>query len=105
MRVPEKAGRKEISDEDKTRILPESEDPADKITKPGVEAILDRINELGDELRVEIRQLREELREEMHAGFDLVNRKLNILASEDLNRRAEIEKLPERIAEMERKAS
>jgi hypothetical protein len=94
-----------MSDEDKTLILPESEVPADKITKPGVEAILDRINSLGDELRVEIRQLREELRKEMNEGFDLINRKLSILASEDLNRRAEIEKIRDRIADLERKAS
>lgn len=129
MRVLERAEREEtkMSDEDKTRTLPENKDPADKITKPGVEAILDRINKLGDELRGENRQLREEmlgainklgeelrgeiqqlgeeLRKEMHAGFDLLNRKLRILAGEDLNSKAEIENLLERIAELERKAS
>lgn len=105
-----------MSDEDKTRILPENEDPANKIAKPGVEAILDRINKLGEELGSKNRQLRdeileainklgEELRKEIHAGFDLLNRKLPILASEDLNRKAEIEKIEERIAELERKAS
>ncbi len=109
-----------MGNEDKTRILPEDKDSADKITKPGVEAILDRINKLGDELRGEIRQqgdelrkemlgainnLGDELRKEMRAGFDLLNRKLRILASEDLNRKAELEELEERIAELKRKAS
>ncbi|HXG67145.1 MAG TPA: hypothetical protein VNO70_18730 [Blastocatellia bacterium] len=49
--------------EDQTKIIGDSD--AERTTRPGIEAVLDRINKLDEELRGEAQKLGDELRTEV----------------------------------------
>lgn len=104
----------------------------DSITRPTLETILERINALGMELRTEMASLctgmeslrtgmdamRAELlgeiqrlsgelddfRKETQENFRQVNRKLQILAGEQLDYRASLQRLEDRVERLERNA-
>jgi uncharacterized coiled-coil DUF342 family protein len=91
-------------------------------TQPGITAVLERINQLGDGLRAEIetlrvgqeqlgvavQSLRDELqsfREETLEKFAQMNGKIDILNEERLEIKAEQRRQGKRINELERKVS
>jgi hypothetical protein len=71
--------------DDSTVKLPDDEAKYD--TKPGITAVLERINQLGEQLNkkiddavAEVRSDIAELRAEMQAGFEKLDRRLDVLS-------------------------
>lgn len=103
------------SDDDPTKEA----DEAKYDTKPGITAILERINQLGESLRAEIAESRQSiesrldklesdvtgLQTEMRAGFKRLEKKLDLLNKNDLELRTDQELLEGRVEALEEKAS
>ena len=104
--------------DDLTKELPEPQYE----TQPGITAVLERINQIGDGLRVEIETVRvgqeqlgatiQSLRDELQSfrtealeKFSQINSKFDVLNNELLDLKAEQRRHGRRIDELERKAS
>ena len=104
--------------DDLTKELPEPRYE----TQPGITAVLERINQIGDGLRVEIETVRvgqeqlgatiQSLRDELQSfrtealeKFSQINSKIDVLNNELLDLKAEQRRHGRRIDELERKAS
>ena len=113
-------------------LTKEQQEPRDE-TQPGITAVLERINQLGNELRVEIATVRDQmtteietlrvgqeqlgaavqsLRDELQSfrnetleKFSQMNSKIDVLNEERLELKAEQKRHGRRIDELERKAS
>jgi hypothetical protein len=102
---------KEMSSDDPTKNLADDETKYD--TKPGMTAVLERVNEVGERLSAEIAAVRtrvdevyefaEETRAEMGASFLLLSKKIDKLAGDILQVRAEQGLLEERMDKLEQK--
>lgn len=80
----------------------------DMDTKPGMTAVLERINQLGEMLSAEIQSLRVEINQRFsHVDDQLstINAKIDILNDELLAVKAEQRKQGKRVDELERKVS
>jgi uncharacterized protein involved in exopolysaccharide biosynthesis len=73
----------------------------DATTKPTLETLLERINAIGGEMRGEIR----EFRLEVNKRFDLLEKKLDIVAKQVLDVQARESLLDERVEKLEYKPS
>jgi BMFP domain-containing protein YqiC len=96
--------------DDATTKLPEGEEKYD--TKPGMTAVLERINELGatlekqiNDVAIEIRAEIMSLRDEMNKGFAILEKKMDVLGKDTLQVRAEQALLEDRVDKLERKPS
>lgn len=99
-----------MSSDDPTMELPDDKPGYD--TRPGVTAILERINELGARLEKKIDDSVGELRQEMRSGFGevradirMLNKKIDTLAADVLGVRADQKLLEDRVEKIERKPS
>lgn len=101
-------------DDDATVKLPDDENKYD--TKPGITAVLERINELGEQLKYEIETRFnalddklsgkiESLHIEMTDQFIRLNKKIDVLNRELLEVKAEQERHADRIGALESKPS
>ena len=97
-------------DDDATVKLPDDENKYD--TKPGITAVLERINELSEQLRYEVNALDdklsgkiESLHIEMTDQFIRLNKKIDVLNRELLEVKAEQERHGDRIGALESKPS
>ena len=70
-------------------------------TMPTLEAVLERINEIGALLSSEIGALRAE----MQAGFRRLDQKIDLLHKDNLEIRTDHKLLEQRVGDLERKAS
>ena len=98
------------SDDDPTRKVPEDEAKYD--TKPGITAVLERINQLGEQLNkrideavAELRTEITELRTETQAGFRKLDRRLDVLTGEIIDIKDNQRKLESRVDKLEEKVS
>ena len=98
-----------MSQDDTTTKLP---DETKYDTKPGITAVLERINELGEQLNKKIDDSINELRTEMNQRFtqvddqlSTINAKLDILNEDLLEVKAQQRKQGRRVDDLERKAS
>ena len=117
-----------MSNDDQTMQLP---DESKYDTKPGITAVLERINELGNKLSGEISGLRSEfgnklsseisalrtelgdrlsgeisaLRTEMQTGFKRLDQKIDLVHKDMLELRTDHKLLEQRMDDLERKAS
>ena len=83
-----------MSQDDPTTKLP---DEAKYDTKPGITAVLERINQLGEELKAQIA--------ETQAGIRRIEHKIDLLVKDNFEIRTDHSQLAARIDELERKAS
>ena len=90
--------------DDPTKTLPEPRYD----TQPGITAVLDRINALGENLTQQINNLRTEVVERLALVADqlsTLNAKIDVLNDEMLTLKADQKKHSRRIDELERKVS
>src|SRR6185436_15227486 len=97
-------------DDDPTRKVPEDEAKYD--TKSGITAILERINQLGEQLNKKIDNAVSELsnrltveieslRAEMQTGFEKIDRRLDVLSGEIIDIKDNHRKLKARVDKLE----
>jgi uncharacterized protein YlxW (UPF0749 family) len=93
-----------MSQDDPTTKLPDES----KYDKPGITAVLERINQLGEALQAQITDMRAEMREfrtETATTLRKIENRLSVL-SDDMNRvRADLLDMESRILKLEEKAS
>ena len=70
-------------------------------TKPGITAVLERINQLGEQLNNKI----DDLQTEMKAGFKRIDQKIDLLHKDILELRTDHGLLAARVDDLEKKAS
>jgi len=110
-----------MSNDDPTTKLPGDEAGYD--TKPGITAVLERINALGEQLNKRIGDAVQELRAEMHTyfndvalnvaklrretelNFDKLDRKLDVLHGDIIDVKEKHRKLEKRLDDLENKPS
>jgi BMFP domain-containing protein YqiC len=92
-----------MSSDDTTTKLPDDEPKYD--TKPGITAVLERINQLGEQLNKKIDDAVNELRTEMREGFRRLDQKLDILNKGLFELQTDHKLLEQRVTDLERKAS
>ncbi|HXG63676.1 MAG TPA: hypothetical protein VNO70_01125 [Blastocatellia bacterium] len=93
-----------MSSDDQTRILPEGEADKPLDTKPMLEAILDRLNALTQDVRA-IRAEMEKGFAEVQQQFRVLNKKFDILAQDVMQVRADQQLLEDRVTKLEQKPS
>lgn len=92
-----------MSGDDSTIKLPDDETKYD--TKPGMTAVLERINQLGEQLNKKIDDAVIELRAEMQAGFRKLEHKLELHSKNVADLYADVRELEGRVDKLEEKAS
>lgn len=97
-----------MSDDDPTMKVPDDEPLYD--TKPGITAVLERIDALEEKLTARIDGVEEkltaavnELRAEMQTGFKKLERKFDLLTKDTFELRADSSLLQERVDKLEEK--
>jgi hypothetical protein len=95
-----------MSNDDPTKRIDDV--PATPPTQPTIETVLQRINELGEQLRVEIAKPNPEIAaplKEIDSNIRLMNRKFDIVSKELLEVKAEVLSTQDRLDKLERKPS
>lgn len=83
-----------MSNDDSTVKLP---DESSYDTKPGITAVLERINQLGEELKAQIA--------ETQAGIRRIELKIDLLVKDNFEIRTDHMQLATRVDDLEKKAS
>jgi chromosome segregation ATPase len=115
------------SDDDPTKKIPEDEARYD--TKPGITAVLERINQLGEALQAQIAEVRAEqaemrkeqtemrkeqaelrkeqsaMRTELDKGFRKVEQKIDLLVKNNFDLQTDYKLLESRVEKIEEKTS
>ena len=98
-----------MSNDDPTTKLP---DESKYETKPGITAVLERINQLGEQLNKRIDEAVSELRSEMQSlqsemrdGFKKLDRRLDVLIGEVIDLKDNHRQLESRVEKLEEKVS
>ena len=89
-----------MSQDDPTTKLPDDEAKYD--TKPGITAVLERINQLGEQLNKRIDDAVQDLRTEMQTGFRKLEQKIELLNKNDFELLTDHKLLEKRVDDLEK---